>query len=94
MGAESENGATCVRTTQLSGMKRLFSSMYGSLTCASGTNVAGLRIVVQPAVARIADDADDLARRLHERRAHARADDQPLADGIVILPILLAPSPR
>ena len=43
-----------------------------------------LRIAVQPAIARVAHDADDLARRLREIGAHAGADDQPVPDGIVV----------
>ena len=47
------------------------------------------RIAVEPAVANVADDADDLARGFFKLRADAFADDDLLADRILLRPVLL-----
>jgi len=43
-------------------------------------------ILVEPAVAGIADNSDDLARRFFERGPHACADDDSLSNGIFMRP--------
>ena len=48
----------------------------------TGNNHEGAGIVVEAAIADVADDADDLAGRLSELRADAFADENLLADGI------------
>ena len=78
-----------MRTTQRSGMKRLLSAMYGVAHLRERDERLRLRIVVQAGIARVGHDADDLARRLREIGAHAGADDEALADGFCVLPILL-----
>ncbi len=49
IGAESENGATLVRTTQASGRKPLFKAITPSRTCGSGTNISGTGSLLSPA---------------------------------------------
>ena len=66
-----------VRTTHAIGVRRTLSALAASGTCACGMYIVGPRIVVQAAVADVADDADDLALGLVGELAHdAAADDR------------------
>jgi hypothetical protein len=54
-----------------------------SVTCALGDDHEGAGIVVEAAVADVADDADDLPGGLSELGADAFADEELLANGIL-----------
>ena len=61
-----------------------------SVTWELGNDHERAGIVVEAAIADVADDADDLAGRLSELRADAFADEELLADGISFGQELLA----
>ena len=66
IGAESENGATLVRTTQLERHEAVVQRHVRIAHLRQRDERLRLRVAVQPAIARVADDADDLARRLRK----------------------------
>ena len=74
---------------------RTFSALAASGTCACGMYMVGPRIVVEPAVPHVADDADDLPLGLvGELAHHAAADHEPVVERIAPSARTAAPSPR
>ena len=73
----------------------MLSALAASGTWACGMYIVGPRLVVEPAVAHVADDPDDLALRLvRELPHHAASDDEPVAQRDRALARTAGPWPR
>src|SRR5512145_2435820 len=89
MATRRDDGLADVRTHHDSGITLFASAVRPSVIWLCGTNITPTPAYPQPVLAHVSNDADNLSGRLLELRTQSLADQDHLAERVLVRPVFL-----